>query len=99
MDRLRTILAAGLDASDRYDWQQANTARVIADGTYARDLAKAEAKLAAIDAVALITEDGPFVLIGWSEKLHNARGAQRAAQKRGFYREVRIYALDGTRVE
>ena len=97
-DRLRTILAAGQNPQDRYDWAVKSTAQNIADGSYVRELAEAEAKIAAIEAEGAITVDSGFGLLGWSAALHNARGAQRAAQKRGYYREVRIYALDGTRV-
>jgi len=97
--RYRKTLVTGVDPTDRNEYHRAQTARSIADGSYATWIPEYDARIAAAEAVAPITEDigTTFGLVGWcgradlAVKLANTEGAQE-------YRDVRIYALDGTRV-
>jgi hypothetical protein len=92
-------VATGVSRDDRTDWHREQTAKNIADGSYAKWIASYRAEAAELAARAPITADAgdTFGILGWCGRLDLA-GKLAATDQASRYREVRIYALDGTRV-
>ena len=85
--------------------------RWLADGSYAKWAKQSRAKAAELKAAGPVTEDGngwtsfypqhrqpaEWFVLGWTGRLDLA-GKLAATKQAEAYREVRIYAIDGTRV-
>jgi hypothetical protein len=91
------IVRTGINPEDRTEWSRGNTAKRIADGSYANWISELQQKLAESTPITADVATDLSVL-GWCGRLDLA--VKLAAGEEGRrYRDVRIYALDGTRVQ
>jgi len=81
------------------DWDRKCSVEFRAEGKFAEWAASARQRAAELEARGPVTADkgDTFGVLGWCGRLDLA-GKLAATEQASYYREVRIYALDGTRV-
>ena len=87
----------GINPDDRTEWKRALTAQWIADGSYAKWISQLQQELA--DSTPITADVATDLsVLGWCGRLDLAVKLAAGEEAR-VYRDVRIYALDGTRVQ